>query len=366
MPQWCEYFRVPAEKVKDWRMVGFVMKDKERFRRAQVFPDDLPPFKWGYQRGHEFWLYEQPTAYYRRHLLLHEGTHGFMNWHLGGTGPMWFTEGTAELLGTHQWNHGTLTLGYNPKDKTEVEDWGRVKVIKDHFQENQALTMESIFFMRGRGQLDTDIYAWCWAICSFFDQHPRWQSAFREMRDHCAIHGDEFTWKFKRAVKDDWLEINEQWQLYITNMEYGYDVARAAVSYQRGETLPASGATVAVAVDRGWQSSGYRIQEGTTYEITATGRYVVGSDPKPWRCEPGGVTIHYHDGQPLGMLVGAIRDDDEPLIDKSTPLAHFDLIGLGRTIRCQRSGTLYFRINESAAGLADNQGQLSVRIVPKS
>lgn len=366
VPQWCEYFEIPAEKVKDWRLVGFVMKDEQRFRQGGAFPDDLPSFEWGYQRGHEFWLYEQPTIYYRRHLLLHEGTHGFMNWHLGGTGPMWFTEGTAELLGTHNWKDGTLTLRYNPKDNTEAEHWGRVKIIKDLFKKNRALSIESIFFMRRQGQLTNDVYAWCWAICSFFDQHPRWQRAFRDMSKHCATNGDEFTWIFKRAIKDDLLEINEQWQLYVTNIEYGYDVARAAVDYQRGQPVPASGATAIVAADRGWQSSGFRIDEGRTYEITATGRYVIGADPKPWLCEAGGVTIRYNDGHPLGILVGAIRDDDEPLIDNATPLAHFEVIGLGRTIQCKRSGTLYIRINESAADLADNQGQLTVRIVPKS
>ena len=52
--------------------------------------------------GREFWLFDQPTDYYVRHLLLHEGTHVFMVSFLGGCGPGWYMEGTAELLGTHR------------------------------------------------------------------------------------------------------------------------------------------------------------------------------------------------------------------------------------------------------------------------
>jgi hypothetical protein len=246
-----------------------------------------------------------------------------------------------------------------------VEDWGRVKIIQDHFAKGQLLLIESVFFMRGQGQLTTDVYAWCWAVCSFFDQHPRWQQAFRDMQKHCAVRNDEFTKTFMKAIQDDWLEVSEQWQLYVSEMEYGYDVARAAVTYKHGESLPASGATVTIAADRGWQSSGYRIEEGKTYEITGSGRYTVGSDPKPWLCEPGGVTIRYHRSFPLGMLIGGIRDDDQPQINKVTPLTHFETIGLRREIKCKRSGTLFLRINESPAGLGDNSGELSVRIVPK-
>ena len=86
-----------------WRMTGFLMKDKARFAERGLLPGDLPPFAHGYSRGRNLWLYEQPSDYYRRHLLLHEGTHGFMNTILGGCGPPWYMEGMAELLGTHRW-----------------------------------------------------------------------------------------------------------------------------------------------------------------------------------------------------------------------------------------------------------------------
>jgi len=103
VPRWCEYFGVKVETAKPWRLSGFVMRDMERFEEAGLIPDDLPKFPAGLNRGHEFWIFVQPDEYYTRHLVLHEGTHAFMQWFCGGLGAAWYAEGMAELLGLHQW-----------------------------------------------------------------------------------------------------------------------------------------------------------------------------------------------------------------------------------------------------------------------
>jgi hypothetical protein len=118
---------------------------------------------------------------------------------------------------------------------------------------------------------------------------------------------------------------------------------------------------VTIAADRGWQSSGFKLRAGRTYQITASGRYQVASDPKPWPCEPAGVTIRYEAGRPLGMLLAAINDEQTPP-GPITPLATPQAIGAAASLTPETTGTLYLRINEAAAGLADNAGTLTVRI----
>jgi len=142
-PQWCKYFHVDQERHEKWHMIAYIIKDKPLFRRVGLLPADLPPFQNGYQRGAELWVYEKESPYYRRHLLVHEGTHGFMNNILGGTGPPWYTEGTAELLGTHQWKDGRLRLRYFPPNREAVPYWGRVKIIKEEYAAG-----------RGKGMID--------------------------------------------------------------------------------------------------------------------------------------------------------------------------------------------------------------------
>jgi hypothetical protein len=78
-------------------------------------------------------------------------------------------------------------------------------------------------------------------------------------------------------------------------------------------------------------------------------------------CEPGGVTIRYHQGQPLGKLLAAISDLDGPP-PTLTPLARPLPIGLANEFKPEHTGTLYLKINEAASGLHDNRGDLRVTL----
>ena len=77
-----------------------------------------------------------------------------------------------------------------------------------------------------------------------------------------------------------------------------------------------------------------------------------------WSCEPGGVTIQYHQGQPLGKLLGAWRKIKNDRFSESFP------IGLSRKVKPPMDAVLYLRVNDSAARLSDNAGTLSVSIRP--
>ena len=103
------------------------------------------------------------------------------------------------------------------------------------------------------------------------------------------------------------------------------------------------------------------MEAGQTYELTATGRYQMAREPKPWWCEPNGITIEYHQGKPLGILLAAVSDPQEGE-SGITPLASPDVIGLSGKITPRKSGTLYLCLNDSPAKLADNQGTAAVVI----
>jgi len=174
----------------------------------------------------------------------------------------------------------------------------------------------------------------------------------------------EFSRRFYREIGEKWPQLAEQWQLFMANIEYGYDIERETVQYKPGEPLASEGAAATVAAGRGWQSSGISLEGGTTYGIAAAGRYQVANQPKIWWCEPGGVTIRYWRGRPLGMLLGAVRDDKaDPA--RMSPLVKPFGIGLGRTVTPPHAGTLYLRVNDSPAELSDNAGEVTVRIRPK-
>ena len=85
------------------------------------------------------------------------------------------------------------------------------------------------------------------------------------------------------------------------------------------------------------------------------------TNPKPWISEPNGVTIRYHRGMPLGILLAVVR----PSETVQGPSSFFkpDVIGIGATIEPKQPGTLYLRINDFAGELADNSGAAEVVIV---
>ncbi len=358
-PQWCAYFGVDEKQHASWHARCYLIKVPERFRTGGLLPTDLPSFASGYTREDQIWLYDQPSAYYRRHLLLHEGTHAFMYSLVGGAASPWYFEGVAELLATHRVDHGKLTLNYFPRGPDEVPTWGRIEMVEAAQAAHRPMSLAKIFAYDSRAHFRNEPYGWCWAAAAFLEGHPRYRALFRQL-SRLAAHED-FSERTMKLFAGDWDRMNEDWQLYVANLDYGYDFQRMNVEPAAGKPLAAEGARVVVAADRGWQSSGVQLEAGKKYRLHATGRYEIAKDPRVWECEPGGVTIHYYHGQPLGILLAAVRAD-ETSTKGPNGLLKLIVVGLETTLQVRQAGTLYFRINDSAGSLGDNSGSLSVEI----
>ena len=371
VPEWAEYFGVDLAKTEGWQVRAFLIGDRKAFDKLGVMPTGDDKFLHGLSTGSDLWLYDQPSAYYRRHLLLHEGTHAFMGKFLGGCGPGWYMEGTAELFGTHRMDDRTseLQMRVMPRDREEVPMWGRIKLIRDAVAAGRGLDLSAVMALDNRQQMDDGSYAWCWAAAKFLDSHPHYRDRFRQLKDHVA--DQDFNESVKRLYGADWTDAQAEWQAFIAALDYGYDFERMAIDFRRGTALGGNARHVVIAADRGWQSSGVWLEAGKTYRVAASGRYQIaveknGDSEKAWSCEPGGVTIEYHDGRPLGELLGAVVGAGSNEATKTTAgsdgFAHPFTIGLGTTIKPEVSGTLYLRVNDSAAQLDDNRGSLAVTI----
>jgi hypothetical protein len=365
VPQWADYFGVERIKTANWRARAYLIADRSRFEALGLMPADHEEFVNGISLGSELWFYDQPTAYYRRHLLLHEGTHLFMTAFLGGCGPGWYMEGMAELLATHRLDEktGRLTLRIMPRDRSEVPMLGRIKLIRDAVEAGRPLSFPAVMQIDNREQLGNAAYAWCWAAAKFLDSHPRYRRRFRQLKHH--VSDEKFNDVVRREYADDWADLAVEWRAYVAALEHGYDFQWMAIDFERGEPLADNTPDVTIAADRGWQSSGVWLEAGVAYRISAAGRYQIAVEQldgvaRALPCEPGGVTIEYHDGKPLGILLGAI--DSRSNHGEVGSFAHPTVIGLHATIRPPASGTLYLRVNDSAGALDDNRGTLMVTI----
>jgi len=355
--QWCEYFGVGVAKTADWQPVGYLMKSRERFLAAGLLPQELADIKNGFAGPDRFWMLDQTSEYYRRHLLLHEGTHAFMLEFLGTTGPPWLAEGLAELLATHHLQEGKLTLNVFPAAREDVPKWGRIELVRKDVSEGHPLSLADVMAFEPSAHSDNRAYGWSWAAAALLDHDERYQERFRTLaRSVGEGNSGDFNARLRRALANDWGQLQTAWRIYLDTLDYGYDFPRMRVEAITARPVLATGARVKVAVDRGWQSAGVRVQAGHRYHITAKGRYSVARQPREWPCEPGGVTLRYYRGHPLGMLLAGSDDDKDP--------AGFHLwpIGLDATIEPTHNGTLYFRINESPGSLNDNAGEVEVSV----
>ncbi len=358
--QWREYFGIDPRPQQPWRITGCLMRKRKAFVDAGLLPEDLPPFRHGYSLGKALWLDDQPTPYYRRHLLLHEGTHAFVNTHLGGDGPPWYNEGLAELLATHRWRDGQLTLGYFPASADEVPMLGRIRLVQKAIANNRGLSLAEVLNFGATAHIRDEPYAWCWSLAVLLDSHPRYRRRFRQL--HNAKVQDDLTERFRSMVgDDDWSLLAEEWTVFTHDLEHGYDISRTRIDPTPGEPINAQRptATVTVAAKGGWQNSGLRLEEGQAYRFHASGRYQIAKTSQAWPCEPGGVSIRYYHGRPLGVLMAALRDDGATQ-NVSPNFLNPLVVGLGTDITPQNGGTLFFRVNDSAGELSDNRGTLSV------
>lgn len=364
VPLWAAYFGIDPAKTDDWRVQAFLIRDRDRFAALQLLPADRELVN-GYSRAANLWVIDQPSDYYRRHLLLHEGTHAFMTTFLSGCGPGWYSEGMAELLATHRIDARSKDLALNimPLSREEVPMLGRIKLVRDAVAAGDALSIDAILAIDGQRQQEPQAYAWCWALAKFLDSHPRYRDKFHELAPHVA--DPDFNAHVKEAYQAEWPELAAEWQAYVQTLDHGYDFERMAIDFEPGTTLTGK-RQVDVQADRGWQSTGVALEAGRTYRIRARGQYQVAlENGKAWPCEAGGVTLEYYDGMPLGVLLGAIVPENTASRPAEAGLAAPFVIGLERELVPKTSGTLYLRVNDSPAKLGDNRGRLTIEVEPR-
>jgi hypothetical protein len=250
-----------------------------------------------------------------------------------------------------------------PQSREASELWGRIKVIRDDWQQHKALSLSQVMNYPFDAYLKSEPYAWSWSTAVFFDHDPELRIPFRELKNVVDDTGSTFATRLWNKVKSP-RQVQEQWQWYLGNLDYGYDIEREIILRRDVQSFPAQGGSIAVLAERGWQSSGWRLEVGKTYSIEAKGRFQIALANKPWPCEANGVTLRYHQGEPLGKLLAAITDEGNT--EGTTPLLTPRAIGNHGEISCERAGVLYFRLNDAPSERFDNSGEVRVSVQIKS
>lgn len=362
---WCRHYGIDPESQRDWRGLGCLMVDRERFRAAGLLADTVPAFRNGFCDRNRFWIVDQSNAAYRRHLLLHEGVHGFTSTVRGLDTPEWYTEGIAEYLATHRL---TADAGGVPRfeqtpipaQQSDVDQLGRIESLRAAAAAGRTQPLSRVF-TTPVGNHEIARYAASWAAVAFLSGHPvhapHFAAAERGPLD--ARFTERLTsrpgWDAPRVARDH--------AAFIAELDYGYDFARTVIDWSPGQPLTAA-RRVAVAADRGWQSTGCRAEAGTHCRFAATGRTEVGrlqaadGTTTVLESEADGISLRWYRGRPLGRLLVAQWIDDA---------TGFRVLASGASgeFSATVTGPLFVKINESPGELADNRGRLAVELQPR-
>ncbi|MFQ5732063.1 MAG: hypothetical protein ACE5KM_08915 [Planctomycetaceae bacterium] len=363
---WEAYFgKLPANRERTpFQVTGYLMVDKARFEAARLIPGDLPKFVNGRHRGYRFWMYDPQWAYYRRHLMIHEATHCFMYCIRDGRFPEWYMEGMAEYFGMHRRDEtGKYHFGVMPHAYKDFVGLGRIEYVQRDARQGRPFSIQDVAKkLTAPAFVHNRAYAWSWALCRFFDSHPRYRKRFRALG---RIHSSRgFEQEFAQLISDESPHVFSEWILFAGGLCYGYDAASAAMDVKPGDALAIGHAprTFTLRADRGWQSSGVWVDQGQSVEITASGQFELAQKPKPWVCEPQGVSITYFQGRPLGELTAVIVPDSKKSLPITVPTLRSVPVGRKAVVVAPIKDTLYLRVNDSFAKLSDNTGGLKVTL----
>ena len=306
-----------------------------------------------------------------------------MQWFLNGYGAPWYSEGMAEKLAVHQGTGDSIKLNYRLASRDEAPYWGRVKLIKDEYAAGDAMTLSDMLAIPNQSFRNVRYYAWAWAGCEFFDNHPLTKQAFSELKQSAALPPEQFNAAFKEKIKPHKEQLIKDWAIFIEEMDYGVEIQRSRIiaATDLDEANPDAN-HYSIKTDHGWQQTRLTVQAGDRLKVQSSGRFIVGQTvaPRaaqddqppadggktyPWYCESNGVTLEYYRGQPLGMLTAGVLFSDPERQNAKGELAwrvvSIPAAGPEREITVPASGVLCFRINESPAKLSDNKGALDVR-----
>lgn len=217
-----EYFGplLPSRDGGEFQVTGYVMHDAAKFGAAGLLPEDLRAFQHGRQRGAEFWINDQRSDYYRRHLLLHEYTHCFMVTAGFDSAPLWYLEGMAERFGTHATSaDGQSQFGVFPSDKSQFAGLGRIELVQGDIARGVQPEISEIVNWDENAYRDNSRYAWSWALCEFLDTHPTYRERFRELAR--TARNSDFGAEFDRLFGQDAAAMQTDWSEFAAKLQYG-------------------------------------------------------------------------------------------------------------------------------------------------
>lgn len=266
----------------------------------------------------------------KRGVCQHEAVHAFCAMAFGSTGPVWYSEGMAEM--GQYWKPDEIAVNIDP-------------VVIEYLRNVKPKSMMDIV---NADQITGDswqAYAWRWALCHLLATNRNYSRRFKTLGLNLMMGQDDSFDKAFGRVAD---QISFEYDQFIQNFGNGYRVDLCAWNWNaKAVSLIGRQRTqVDVKAAAGWQPTKVKVIEGVSYDIVAQGK---------WQTSPNAsATDADGDASGRGRLVGMVFQDFE---------IHgpFEL-GVKQSFVSPSDGHLFLRCQDNWTELADNSGEIAVHI----
>jgi hypothetical protein len=276
-------------------------------------------------------------AVHHRGTPEHEAVHAYCGQTFGRMGPLWYSEGMAEL--GNYWRPGDSSV--------RCPDY-----VIDHLRSSRPKPLREILGedvdRPGKPAAVTgdswQNYAWRWALCHLLDNNPNYAARFQALGlGYLTDQPVHFADAFGPMMR----ELAFEYRFFISHVANGYRVDLCRWNWNRAFTEPMDAAvTSRIAARCGWQPSGAQVSGEQWYDYRAAGT---------WRIVPDGEELTADGaGDGAGRLEGIVFNDFR--LSEPFPL------GAEGTFRPPGDGHLYLRCRDAWHELADNRGAMKVKI----
>lgn len=265
----------------------------------------------------------------RPEVVQHEAVHAYCHQTFGRIGPVWYSEGMAEM--GHYWAEDDHSIC---ADRREIEFLRKnpPKSLAEPLSSSQT---------SGDGWQN---YASRWALCHFLVYNPNYSQQFLVLGRGFLTGKDVSFEKTYGAVTR---QLFFEYVLFLRNIGPGYRVDLCAWDWKKkfAGLPPGRSLTATVAAGRGWQPTGLMVRAGARCEYLAAGTWTIHGASEA--VDANG------DGQGRGRLVGAWMKDYQ--------LGEEFELGTKGSFSAAADGDLYLRCRNDWGKLAGDSGHVRVK-----
>jgi len=318
----------------------YVVDNLKNWPEGAITPAAMPSIQGGagitlsttLTRGNRFVAKATVYAVSRRGTPQHEAVHAYCSQTFGTTGPVWYSEGMAEV-GNY----------WRPKNSKAVHC---DQIIVRYIRGSTPKTMSEIVRPNQMTGDSWQNYAWRWALCHLLGNNPNYAPRFRPLGLALLTKGRGVT--FQRVYGPMSREISFEYLFFLKHLDRGYRVDLCRWDWKAKYRSPrgSSSVTARILAARGWQPGRLRVKRDRKYAYSALGTWKTGAKEKPVDADGKAGSS--------GRLMGIV-------FDNYTLSEPFEL-GTYGTFKSPADGNLLLRCRDKWNEIADNSGTIKVRL----